>query len=312
MRALVAVTAIALAALVLSAPPHRPVAGAGAAVISVDANRVDPGPQATGFAAVTEAEIAVDIDIQNADAIGAWESEVLYDPSYLVFLRWSPGAFLGSTGRSTSCQQVIQATTIHVGCGTPGTPSPPGPSGDGLLATVYFRPKAVGQTCLLMTDAATSDVLGNSLLTTGADACLTIVSGTQDTDGDGCTDAQELGTSHIYGGDRDPTNPWDFFDVPVPALNPADTSGHRDHSVAINDVIAILAYIGAAIGRGANGTGVLYTSDLDADGVADGREYDRTPSADPSKPWRSGPPDGAVTIKDAMVELNQVGDRCLP
>jgi alpha-tubulin suppressor-like RCC1 family protein len=36
----------------------------------------------------------------------------------------------------------------------------------------------------------------------------------QDVDKDGCTDAQELGPSHATGGQRDPTNFWDFFDTP--------------------------------------------------------------------------------------------------
>jgi hypothetical protein len=35
-----------------------------------------------------------------------------------------------------------------------------------------------------------------------------------DTDKDGCTDAQELGPNHALGGQRDPTNFWDFFDTP--------------------------------------------------------------------------------------------------
>ncbi len=36
----------------------------------------------------------------------------------------------------------------------------------------------------------------------------------QDVDKDGCTDSQELGPNHVYGGQRDPTNFWDFFDTP--------------------------------------------------------------------------------------------------
>ena len=36
----------------------------------------------------------------------------------------------------------------------------------------------------------------------------------QDVDKDGCTDAQELGPTPAAGGQRDPTNFWDFFDTP--------------------------------------------------------------------------------------------------
>ncbi len=36
----------------------------------------------------------------------------------------------------------------------------------------------------------------------------------QDVDKDGCPDSRELGPNHVYGGQRDPTNFWDFFDTP--------------------------------------------------------------------------------------------------
>ena len=34
-----------------------------------------------------------------------------------------------------------------------------------------------------------------------------------DSDGDGCADVEELGTDPLFGGGRDPANPWDFYDV---------------------------------------------------------------------------------------------------
>src|SRR5207237_2549249 len=48
--------------------------------------------------------------------------------------------------------------------------------------------------------------------------------GTTDTDGDGCADVRELGSDHRTGGQRNPGDPNDFFDVPVPVLRPADHS----------------------------------------------------------------------------------------
>jgi len=41
-----------------------------------------------------------------------------------------------------------------------------------------------------------------------------------------------------------------------------------------------------------------------------GRRYDRTPSTVAGQPWRSGAPSGAVSIQDAIVALNQIGDNC--
>ncbi len=132
-----------------------------------------------------------------------------------------------------------------------------------------------------------------------------------DGDGDGCPDALELGANHLQGGDRDPTSPWDFFDVPSPALTASTTTGSRNRSVTIGDVIGILLYVGTLNGAGANANGVSYNTDINRNGVPDGQEYDRAGSSDPTKPWRSGPPSGAVTIADAITALSQVGDTCV-
>ncbi len=133
----------------------------------------------------------------------------------------------------------------------------------------------------------------------------------QDTDGDGCRDANELGNVTLTGGNRSPDNQWDFFDTPEPVLRPADTSGVRTHAVTLADVIGVLFYVGttAAAPNQANASGAKYGTDLNANGMVDGQEYDRT-IPDQSHPWRSGPPDGAVTIGDAIVGLQQVGANC--
>lgn len=151
------------------------------------------------------------------------------------------------------------------------------------------------------------------------DACETSVTATDplnpDTDGDGCADGEEyIGTnvSHLFGGDRDPASPWDFFDVPVPALGMAPASS-RDRTILLSDVLAIVAYIGTTRGAGANGSGLRYDSDIDQDGQPDGSEYDRTPYATfggALRWWRAGPPDGSVTLQDALVALGAIGDSC--
>jgi hypothetical protein len=160
------------------------------------------------------------------------------------------------------------------------------------------------------TDAAAAfpwiqDGVGPDGATLGGDAC------DVDDDNDRCLDVNELSANALIGGDRDTLNPWDFFDVPVPVLRPADTSGTRSRTVTLSDVIAVLFYVGtsAANPNQANGNAVIYGSDLNANGVTDGQEYDRTiPNS--AKPYRSGPPNGAVTIGDAIVGLQQVGANC--
>lgn len=135
-----------------------------------------------------------------------------------------------------------------------------------------------------------------------------------DTDGDGCPDGREsryLTYSAQSGGERDPLSPWDFYDVPLPALTTARPAGARNHVVTLADVLGVLAYVGTSEGGGATPDGLRYDSDLNGNGVQDGREYDRSPSYNLLKPWRSEGPDGAVTLQDVTVALKQVGDSCL-
>lgn len=137
-----------------------------------------------------------------------------------------------------------------------------------------------------------------------------VVPSSTDDDSDGCTNVEELGQNHLLGGDRDPNVSWDFYDVPVPALSASQPGGIRNESISIADTLAVVYYIGTVDGGGANGSGVDYDSDVNANGMEDGAEYDRTASANPNSPWRSQGPNGAVTIGDAIVSLNQIGDRC--
>ena len=103
---------------------------------------------------------------------------------------------------------------------------------------------------------------------------------------------------------------WDFFDVPSPALSSASPGGTRNKAVTINDVISILYYVGTRDGGQPNANGVDYDTDLNGNGIKDGREYDRAATTDASKPWRSGAPNGGVSISDAIVALAQVGADC--
>ena len=121
----------------------------------------------------------------------------------------------------------------------------------------------------------------------------------------------ENGSNPLLGGDRDPHDFWDFFDTPEPVLQPANTTGTRSHTVTIGDVIGVVYYIGTTASSPAqtNANGVMYGSQLNADGLVDGEEYDRT-MPDSTKPYRSGPPNGGVTIGDAIVALAQVGANC--
>jgi hypothetical protein len=124
-----------------------------------------------------------------------------------------------------------------------------------------------------------------------------------DDDADGCTDVEELGSDVLLGGMRNPALPWDFADVPVPGL--PSPSAARDGIVALGDVASALLWFGAANDEEPNDDGRDYDDDDNGNGVEDGSEYDRSPNGD-----ISGPPDGAVSLIDAVVILNQFGADC--
>jgi hypothetical protein len=139
-----------------------------------------------------------------------------------------------------------------------------------------------------------------------------------DFDGDGCDNARELGTSHSLGGQRSPVVPWDFFDVPGPAIQPSSVDGTRNRIINQADVEAVLFYVGTGtrvIGgvpllSGPNTNGVAYEGDLNNDNEPDGLTYDRLPSPFAGEPWRAGPPNGSVSLQDVGAALSGLGDRC--
>jgi hypothetical protein len=160
------------------------------------------------------------------------------------------------------------------------------------------------------TDPANADTDGEGL-TDGFEVATSLTSPVNPTtDGDGCTDAQEIGLSHVSGGERNPLSPWDFYDVPVPALTSGDPSGKRNLVISLTDASAVLYYVGTTSGGPANGNGVDYDTDHNGNGVVDGIEYDRTPSSNPAMKWRSQAPNGSVSLQDVAVNLSSVGDKC--
>ena len=98
-----------------------------------------------------------------------------------------------------------------------------------------------------------------------------------DTDSDGCGDLQELGSASASGGQRDPLNPWDFY----------DTNG--DGLVDLpNDILGVILAFGAY------------------DVI-----YDRGPSAGPN-PWNMTAPDGVIDLpNDILGVIQQFGHSCV-
>jgi hypothetical protein len=104
-----------------------------------------------------------------------------------------------------------------------------------------------------------------------------------DSDGDGCADARELGPLPILGGDRDPQQYWDFFDVT------------GDRAIDLADTLAILDKFGLLPGQ--NG----YDADLDRQ------------AENPLKPWRTSAATGGqagIDLQDALLNLQSFGHNC--
>jgi len=137
---------------------------------------------------------------------------------------------------------------------------------------------------------ADSDLLTNlQEFNLGTDPC------NPDTDGDACGDGHEP----LLFPAINPLDPWDFYSVPVPsllaALNPLTV--FKENHVTAGDSQAVFAYFKA----GAH-TGVLaYEQDLNANGVKDGIEYDRSVIG----PAHSGAPDGSISATDAQLSFAQ-------
>jgi hypothetical protein len=236
---------------------------------------------------------AVQLARITADSAGPGPSACTYDRAsatgvIMVMHEYTPSPF--------DLAYTLHATGLHPDIDT---------DGDGVFDVADNCPALGNGT----QDDGDADALG--------DACEAAPYGTSvtdpDTDDDGCADGREVRTLAFtpqQGGDRDALSPWDFFDVPVPALTASSPGGTRNEAVLLADALAVVFYAGTSDGGGANLNGVDYDTDLNGNGVDDGREYDRLPSAIPGKPWRSGAPSGAVTLSDALVAVNQAGHSC--
>ncbi len=105
-----------------------------------------------------------------------------------------------------------------------------------------------------------------------------------DSDGDGCTDAEELGLQPELGGDRNPANFWDFYDV----------TGERQ--IDLSDTLLILAHFG----HGPADDALDHLLDREAPDI--NRLY-RTEEALPDS--------SGVDLSDALINLASFGHSCI-
>lgn len=100
-----------------------------------------------------------------------------------------------------------------------------------------------------------------------------------DTDGDSCTDGQELGPIAMAGGQRSPINPWDYFNPTGDGLNRVD------------DILAVLnKYF-------VDAPNPSYTAATDRTFVG-------------PNPWNLGPPNGLQRVDDVLLIRNHYFHDC--
>lgn len=113
----------------------------------------------------------------------------------------------------------------------------------------------------------------------GSPLCRGSVSGA-DSDGDGCGDVAEVGDVPELGGDRDPSDAWDFYDIT------------GDRGIDFVDTLLIVGLFGTETGDAA------YDASLD--------RY----APDDLRPWRSAASATGIDLEDALTSLASFGHGC--
>jgi hypothetical protein len=188
--------------------------------------------------------------------------------------RWPACAFAG-----------YYADSAHVAAGCAVGNGQPGSTYTGLMTTIYFTCTSSGTITLQhgspFTDLVDEDNV--SYAEPGLEAlrinCIEPQPYPVDTDADRCPDVKEAGSNARQGGERDFTNPWDYF-------NPT-----HDGKVRIDDILAIVQHYG--LNAGSPGYDV---------------KYDRTGIGPNS--WNLGPPDGRIRATDILESVSQYGHDC--
>lgn len=89
--------------------------------------------------------ITLTVTTENVENLAAFQFILLYDDSIFSYESYQKGEFLGSTEREVVCNEVSDAGAFKLNC-VSFRPTPPGPNGSGVLATIVLKPKGSGET----------------------------------------------------------------------------------------------------------------------------------------------------------------------
>ena len=135
-------------------------------------------------------DVVVDVVIEDAPSLGAYEFHLGFDPNALSFVSVSGAeTFLESTGRNSIClgpdAADLDDAIISFACGSTGAAD--GPSGDGVLATITFATSCAATSDLAFValvgeefyvePVSLSGVLGSSISTRNEGGAVTVTGG---------------------------------------------------------------------------------------------------------------------------------------
>lgn len=106
---------------------------------------------------------AVAVVVNNVTNLGAYQLSLEFDPVVMAYVSAANGPFLRSSGRSVDCDPPsLAGNAVLLVCRTLGS-SPPGPSGNGLLATITFSAVREGIGLMDFSGLILTDIQGNPL-----------------------------------------------------------------------------------------------------------------------------------------------------
>lgn len=159
--------------------------------------------------------------------------------------------------------------------------------GEGAGASYYVWPSIFGNLVFLKSEGKGEKAVADSVLVQCPRPPPEL-----DSDSDGCSDAAELGDDPYFGGQRDPNDPWDFFDTPDPRLPAGPPAYQRDGVINLLDVLRV----GLRFGPGDSNRDLL--SPVPASGYHPA--YDRGNQVGAHN-WNRSPADGAITVPDDIL-----------
>jgi len=212
-----------------------------------------------------------------------------------------------NTGGPVTIPPPVTDLDVGITCNDPdgdGLPSYVETTGAGGTGTDPNDPDTDGDLILDGDEDCDGDSLSNlvEVTSTGTDPC---TPDDGDSDLDGCANIQELGGNPEAGGDRDPSNFWDFYDVWTHPVGSPSTWERNSGVDLLGDIFGVVGRYGAE--------GNPFADPLVEPTTATGYhpDFDRSPQPSGAPKWQMGRGDGTIDLlTDIFGVAFQFGHSC--